>query len=105
MKLKDVQVGMRIRDTSLGEGREVEELMADEMTERPHLQDRRDDWADASDEEWVLALLNPPALICPFFMAYAQRCRSHCLRKALLLHEQCGGFPGRPARRFLGRRR
>ncbi len=70
-----------------------------------HLQDRRDDWADATDQEWTDALLNTPALIDPFFMNYAKRSRPHCLRRALLLHADMGGILGAPAIRWLKGRR
>lgn len=66
-----------------------------------HLQDRRDDWADATDQEVTEALLDMPTLICPFFMAYVQSSRPQSLRRSLLLHEDMGGYIGAPARRWL----
>lgn len=66
-----------------------------------HLQDRPNDWPTATDEEWTKALMKVPAFIDPFFMAYAQRHRPHCLRRAILLHQDLGGFVGRPAQRWL----
>jgi hypothetical protein len=71
----------------------------------PHLQDRRDDWADATDDEWADALLDMPALIDPLFMAYAKRHRPEALRRALLLHESLGGYLGTPARAWLATRK
>lgn len=66
-----------------------------------HLQERPDDWLTATDEEWTAALLDHPTLIDPRFMAHAERCRPHCLRRALLLHADTGGYLGAPARRWL----
>ena len=66
-----------------------------------HLQVRRKDWADASDDEFVEALLSMPPLIDPFFMAYVKNHRPHCLRRALVLHADLGGYLGAPARRWL----
>jgi hypothetical protein len=66
-----------------------------------HLQERRDDWETATDQEWAEALLSPPALICPFFMAFARNRRPEALRRSLLLHRDLGGYLGPPARRFL----
>jgi hypothetical protein len=66
-----------------------------------HLQERPDDWLDATDQEWVDALLDRPPFIDPLFMAHAQRARPHCLRRALLLHRDTGGYLGAPARRWL----
>ena len=78
--------------------------MREPLNEKPHLQDRRDDWADASDEDWIDALLHPPTLICPFWLNYARQHRPHCLRRSLLLHESLGGWLGPPALKFLGRK-
>jgi len=66
-----------------------------------HLQNRPNDWASATDDEWTAALLDTPPLICPFFMSYAQNHRPQCLRRALLLHKDTGGYLGAPARRWL----
>jgi hypothetical protein len=64
-----------------------------------HLADRRDDWAGASDEEWVHAILSVPRPTDPFFINYAQRQRPEAVRRAL--HADMGGYLGAPARRWL----
>lgn len=71
-----------------------------------HLQDRRDDWESATDEEVIDALLDRPAYgHDPRFFNFMRRTRPHCLRQSLLLHEAMGGYLGVPALRFLGRKR
>lgn len=66
-----------------------------------HLQERPDEWASATDEEWVAALLDRQPFVDPRFMNYAQGHRPHCLRRSLLLHQDMGGYLGAPARRWL----
>lgn len=75
--------------------------MIEPFSEKPHLQDRPDDWIDASDEEIVDALMNRQPFVDPRFMAYIQRSRPHCLRRSILLHEQMGGYVSPIARRWL----
>lgn len=70
-----------------------------------HLQERREDWTDATDEEYVDALLHRAKFLDPFFHNYVVRTRPHCLRRALLLHADLGGYLGAPALRFLRGRR
>lgn len=70
-------------------------MTADHLMHRPH------DWPTATDDEWTAALLDTPRPIEPRFMAYARNHRAHCLRRALLLHADTGGFLGAPAKRFL----
>jgi hypothetical protein len=82
--------------------------MVQQPTEQvKHLQDRPHDWADATDEEIVDALLNRVEFVCLRWMAFVERERPHCLRRSLLLFEDLGGYLAAPARRWLrgGRRR
>lgn len=80
--------------------------MQEPLNERPHLQNRRDDWEEATDAEVLDALLNrPPYGHDPLFFNWIRNHRPHCLRRSLLLHEQMGGYLGAPALRFLGRKR
>jgi hypothetical protein len=66
-----------------------------------HLQERREDWESATDEEIVDAILRRPKLLDPFFHNWVVRARPHCMRRALLLHADLGGHLGAPALRFL----
>ena len=70
-----------------------------------HLQDRPDDWETATDMEHLEALADHQPVVQPFWMAYLRNHRPHVLRRRLLLFQEMGGYLGRPARCWLGRRR
>lgn len=42
--------------------------MSEPIHERPHLRDRREDWADASDTEWIDALGSQARPVDPMFI-------------------------------------
>jgi hypothetical protein len=66
-----------------------------------HLQHRPEDWATATDEQWIDALLDWQSPVDPRWMRFAEQRRPDCLRRALSMHAQINGPLGVPARRWL----
>lgn len=66
---------------------------------KTHLQEQTlDAWREASDDEIISALNDPPPFISPFFMAYCKAERPNCLHAHLHAIRVTGGHVGMPAR-------
>ena len=74
------------------------------MSVSEQLQNQPEQWAEATDEQIIHALLQPVRFVNPCWMAWLRRERPAALASYLRLFAAGGGHLGRPAQRFLGGR-